>query len=193
MHKCLKCKKEFDNLDDIADGCSCGSKVFVFSNGKKDVEKSSPIDEQSHVVPKGSARIENPQELTNNGSNIKQKIYPPLSTPLEEGDEENVDIKATVASAIISDEEEEQQKVDEDYQEVWLSKGGKITQMDKGDVQDAGFEIENVHQTKKGIYELDINGIKENPLVVKDSDGVYHIRLPFANIFFENKGSKNKD
>jgi predicted nucleic acid-binding Zn-ribbon protein len=190
MHRCLKCKKEYDNLDDIADGCSCGSKVFVFSNGD-DKKQNQSLQEQQPVVPRASAHIENPPNLSYTGSNIKQKIFPPLSTSLQD-ESDDIDIPTSVASALISDDSEHQEDPSQDYEEVWLSKGGNITKIDKNNAKESGFDIENVYQSNKGIYEVDINGLKENPLVVKDSDGVYHIRLPFANIFFDNK-NQNED
>jgi len=39
------------------------------------------------------------------------------------------------------------------------------------------LEVENVRVLNKGVFELDINSLVKNPLVVRDEDGVYYIRL----------------
>ena len=39
------------------------------------------------------------------------------------------------------------------------------------------LDTENVRVLRQGIFELDISSIIKNPLVVKDEDGVYYIRL----------------
>ncbi|VVC02687.1 Zn-ribbon containing protein [Candidatus Burarchaeum australiense] len=39
------------------------------------------------------------------------------------------------------------------------------------------LEVENVRVLTKGIFELDVNSLVKNPIVIKDEDGVYYIRL----------------
>jgi len=39
------------------------------------------------------------------------------------------------------------------------------------------LDVENVHVLNKGVFELDVNSLIRNPIVVKDVDGVYYIRL----------------
>jgi len=39
------------------------------------------------------------------------------------------------------------------------------------------LDVENVRVLKQGIFELDIQSLVKNPVVVKDEDGVYYIRL----------------
>ncbi|RLG19957.1 hypothetical protein DRN67_01250 [Candidatus Micrarchaeota archaeon] len=39
------------------------------------------------------------------------------------------------------------------------------------------LDAENVRVLRQGIFELDINSIIKNPLVVKDENGVYYIRF----------------
>jgi len=39
------------------------------------------------------------------------------------------------------------------------------------------LEVENVNIADRGVFELDINSLAINPVVVKDVDGIYYIRL----------------
>jgi len=38
--------------------------------------------------------------------------------------------------------------------------------------------IENVRILEKGIFELDLASLGRDPLIVRDANGVYHVRLP---------------
>lgn len=40
------------------------------------------------------------------------------------------------------------------------------------------IDVANVRILQKGVYEIDIEALLENPLVVRDHAGVYYIRLP---------------
>ncbi len=39
------------------------------------------------------------------------------------------------------------------------------------------LEVENVNIADRGVFELDISSLAINPVVVKDVDGIYYIRL----------------
>jgi len=39
------------------------------------------------------------------------------------------------------------------------------------------LDVENVRVMTRGIFELDVNSLIKNPVVVKDVDGVYYIKL----------------
>ena len=58
------------------------------------------------------------------------------------------------------------------------------------------LEVENVNIPDRGIFELDINSLAINPVVVKDVDGIYYIRLglgsPLSNEKMHSKGKKAK-
>ncbi len=40
------------------------------------------------------------------------------------------------------------------------------------------LEVENVRVLQNGIFEIDIDSLLKNPVVVKDSEGIYYLRLP---------------
>lgn len=76
-----------------------------------------------------------------------------------------------VASVPISEESEED--LDRPYSEVWLAKGGKVQSLSPS-------EVENVRQLQKGVYEVNVRALTDGPIVLRDSEGVYYVRLPFT-------------
>lgn len=43
MHRCLKCGRTISDVREINDGCSCGSKVFVFIKAEAEPEAERPL------------------------------------------------------------------------------------------------------------------------------------------------------
>ncbi len=103
-HKCVRCNKIYEDGDvhTLGGGCECGAKVFIFMNGKDDLESVNDVK-----------WIE--EEL----AGIVKKTQHPVS-----------------------------------------------------------LEVENVRVLENGIFEIDINSLTKNPVVVKDLEGVYYLRLP---------------
>ena len=103
-HKCVRCNKIYEDWDvhTLGAGCDCGSKVFIFTNGKDDLESIDDIkwieEELAGIVRKTSHSV--------------------------------------------------------------------------------SLEVENVRVLQNGIFEIDINSLIKNPVVVKDSEGIYYLRLP---------------
>jgi predicted nucleic acid-binding Zn-ribbon protein len=42
------------------------------------------------------------------------------------------------------------------------------------------LDIENVRMLEKGVFEVDLGALLTKPLVLKDDEEVYHVRLPLA-------------
>ncbi len=53
MHKCLKCGRLVSSVDEISEGCSCGSKVFVFHRLPSAGEEMAPVADTSTSIPTG--------------------------------------------------------------------------------------------------------------------------------------------
>ncbi len=103
MHKCLRCGKLIETVEEVDRGCPCGSKVFLFQGD-------------------GAAEEE------------------------------------------IADSE-------------WIEK--EITKKFAEDGHSVVLDLENVRMREKGIFELNLHSlIKKEPIVVKDTNGVYYIKLP---------------
>ncbi|MFH1306717.1 MAG: Zn-ribbon containing protein [Candidatus Micrarchaeota archaeon] len=158
MHICLKCGRVAKTVEEIEEGCTCGSKVFVF---KRD-------ESQQKLKPLKRAETKPSPAEAKSFSKKSSSIYPPLSKEKKEPPS-----PSGVASSIVSDDGEEP---GHDYSEVWLSKGAKIS----ASPETPGSNIENIRQIKKGIFEVDLLGINSGPLVIRDSDGIYYVRLPFT-------------
>jgi len=62
---------------------------------------------------------------------------------------------------------------------VWLAKGGTIDVVSAPDGAAEKLDIENVRQLSRGVFEVNLSGLDEGPLVVRDQEGVYYVRLPF--------------
>ena len=42
-------------------------------------------------------------------------------------------------------------------------------------------DVENVKVVSEGVFLLDVNMLSKNPLVLKDEEGVYYVKLPYDN------------
>jgi len=206
MHICLKCGRAAESVDEITEGCTCGSKVFVFKREAKPVKANPPATPpakedyfaddkiQTSKKPEGANTqkpnkeslfrgalqpTSNPQEKISGAptrGNGAQNIYPPLST-----NGEPKPAPSSVASAILSEDAADDEP-GYDYSEVWLSKGAKIS------AAEPGSQVENIKQVRSGVFEVDLLGVKSGPLVVKDEDGVYYVRLPFSQPHLSDEG-----
>jgi predicted nucleic acid-binding Zn-ribbon protein len=105
-HKCVRCSKIYEegDVDYLSIGCPCGSKVFLFTNGKNDLEQMD-------------------------------------------------DVK-------------------------WIEE--ELAGIVKSTHRSISLEVENVRVLQNGIFEIDVSSLLKNPVVVKDSEGVYYLRLPKA-------------
>ncbi len=285
MHKCLKCGRTVADIVQIKDGCTCGSKVFVFSRSSTDdlpegalnpappaPKKSSisflpsisqALGALSHVgirspgpQPKNPAADEksaiphpssspsadplfgenaSPTSVPSGPSKSAPSAEPPPAPPASD-DAESDDVSSiasppipsgskpaadefgslkpdagpiaapppelpepaadrasslseaqakltpefspsAVASSIISDEDDPPEP-GADYKEVWLAKGGRIDVVGTDSKEDESG-IENVRQLSRGVFEVDLSALERGPLVVRDQEGVYYVRLPF--------------
>ena len=68
---------------------------------------------------------------------------------------------------------------DKDIEEdrKWLRQELEHTKQDasKGPVS---IDIANVRILRKGVYTINVSALFENPVIVKDSSGIYYIKLP---------------
>ncbi|MCX8198003.1 MAG: hypothetical protein N3F07_02295 [Candidatus Micrarchaeota archaeon] len=124
VHTCVRCGKQAKSIQEIHEGCPCGSKVFVF-NKEKAASQIGGQEEESQGQPGSSYEI-----------SFKGK--PPESY---------------FARAVFSSE-----------------------------------DVENIKIVSEGIFCVDVNSLSKNPVVLKDEEGVYYVKLPFED---DGKG-KNK-
>lgn len=124
MHKCVRCGKIANTIEEINAGCPCGAKVFIFTRVSDD---GRPAD----AGMPGGAKKED-------ASSIK-----PMDT--------------YQASATFSSE-----------------------------------DVENVKVLSEGVFLLDVNTLSKNPMVLKDEEGIYYVKLPYESTIKEQNGKKEK-
>src|SRR3989338_5790294 len=100
MHNCVRCGRAAASLEEINNGCPCGSKVFVFN--KESVENKE------------------------GGSGKAPDSYFARTTFTSE-------------------------------------------------------DVENIKILREGVFLVDIKALSNNPVVLKDEEGVYYVKLPFEN------------
>ncbi|MFA5108866.1 MAG: Zn-ribbon containing protein [Candidatus Micrarchaeia archaeon] len=179
MHICLKCGRSAKSVEEIEEGCTCGSKVFVFKRDEVGPTHLKPL-----TCPNAQERNFAPEPSESDFSN-EEKIgevadeLPPEKNESASCENDDSFAPSGVASAILSDEPLDDEP-GHDYCEVWLSKGAKISKI-RAEGESVEQAIENIRQVRRGIFEVDLLGLKEGPLVVRDQEGVYYVRLPFAH------------
>lgn len=130
-------------------------------------EKDGPIE----ILPAQTHPAPSKNNLSPPKSEAAQSASPPSPSP------------SAVASAPIAVNAEEPASDGKAYEEVWLSKGGRIQPLGPAQtVSEDGSAIENIRQVMRGVYEVNVTSLREGPVVVRDSDGIYYIRLPFAQL-----------
>jgi len=200
MHQCLKCGRIITDVAQIQEGCECGSQVFVFIKSESHVKKRETKSTMSLMdFEKGKDESEKGKDGATQAAHAEtaheshaeprvqsspqiQSTVPHaeslISSPLAKDDEKKPIRPDSVASSAQGDFEEEK------WDEIWLAKGGAISAPD-------AFDLENIRQVKKGVYEVDVTALaEEDPLVIKDELGVYYVRLPFAEIKYSGAGAK---
>ena len=51
-------------------------------------------------------------------------------------------------------------------------------------------DVENIKIVSEGVFFVNVNGLSKNPVVLKDEEGVYYVRLPLSGADFD-EGKKN--
>lgn len=164
MHRCLKCGRSVASVNEIAEGCPCGSKVFVFQRLPSQGEEMAPLS-TPHITLIPVIGDEAPGAKTSaaNGNVIispapsspapafsSSPVSPPSpqtfshSSPLaapavspsspEAATHLQPTGPAAVASSLISSDADEGSDSDAPYSEVWLTKGGRIEPLENGAV-----------------------------------------------------------
>lgn len=120
MHKCVRCGKVANTLEEINAGCPCGAKAFIFTRVS---EEAKPAENATYA--KNDAEASKPTDT----------YY---------------------ARATFSSE-----------------------------------DVENVKVVSEGVFLLDVNTLSKNPMVLKDEEGIYYVKLPYESIVKEPKAKKS--
>lgn len=178
MHQCLKCGRIITDVAQIEEGCECGSQVFVFIKSDLHAKQKQPKSTLSLMDFEKNESAEKPPALPSQKESqaptAQQIPVSPseslLSSPVAQVGEKMQIRPDSVASSAKED------FADEKWDEIWLAKGGSISAA-------SDFDLENIRQVKKGVYEVDVTALADqDPLVVKDERGIYYVRLPFTEV-----------
>ena len=75
-----------------------------------------------------------------------------------------------------------------DYEEP----NGKQKQKQELQIQLKEDSLEHIKQISTGIFEINLLNLKDDPLVIKDQNDIYYIRLPFFNKYLEENFKHQK-
>ena len=142
MHKCVRCGRAAASLQEINDGCQCGSKVFVFdkevvcSIAGENVSSSEGNGGQEELRRCGSAEV----EASRIGGKDAAGGAPPPGGAAGTGKAPD----SYFARMAFTDE-----------------------------------DVENIKVVTQGVFSIDLNALSRDPVVLKDEEGVYYVRIPF--------------
>ena len=147
MHKCVRCGRAAASLQEINDGCPCGSKVFVFDkeavgsiageevkateNGDGELQLGKGADAGGPVPQQESGKGEDGKDLTGGGASGTGKA------------------------------------------------DGKAPDSYFARMAFTAEDVENIKVVTQGVFSIDLNALSRDPVVLKDEEGVYYVRIPF--------------
>ncbi len=150
MHNCVRCGRASASLEEINQGCPCGSKVFVFN--KEAVQNSAEQEKKMEQAASSPA----PQ------SPLQQYEMP--AQPMPSASEEP---KAAPQSPHAEKKEE--------------AGGGKAPESYFARTTFTSEDVENIKILREGVFLVDIKALSNNPVVLKDEEGIYYVKLPFED------------
>lgn len=126
MHKCARCGREAGSLEEINNGCACGSKIFIFNKGSSE-------------------------------ENVQEHLEGEIVFPEKQGEPaEGKPPKSSFARAAFSSE-----------------------------------DVENIKIVSEGVFFVNLNGLSKNPVVLKDENGIYYVKLPLPDQNGKSKKMQN--
>jgi len=150
MHKCARCGREIQKLEEVSSGCPCGSKTFVF-----DREVAAKVAEAAATPP-----LEIP---SGKNSEAPLHVIAPSEVLMEKAGAEAAQIAPSVSFA--------EKKAEAD---------GKAPNSYFARATFTSEDVENIKIVTEGVFLVDVNALSKNPVVLKDDDGVYFVKIPFG-------------
>jgi len=165
MHKCVRCGRAAASLQEINDGCPCGSKVFVFDKGALSANSiaGEETGEKGIVSLPGTKDVASPSGAGG--------VASPIEAKGGAGD----------ASVQMERKEESVKNSKED---------GKAPESNFARMAFTHEDVENIKVVTQGVFSIDLNALSKNPVVLKDEEGVYYVRIPFEYREREGNGKK---
>lgn len=162
MHKCVRCGREATSLEEIHNGCPCGAKVFVFN---KDAEKEILQPQQAAPAQPSAENSAKPEGGTPSGPQAGEIVF-----PQQDGAKGQDNRKAG---------EKEGDEAD-----------GKAPESSFARTTFSTEDVENIKIVSEGVFFVDVNALSKNPVVLKDEEGVYYVRLPLSQSAIDEGSGK---
>ncbi len=185
MHKCVRCERAATTIEEINEGCPCGSKVFVFIRDANAAEaeaqqKPGVSVAQPALFPTDGAKEKSVPSFSADDSapGAKEKMPDVVSEGIPSLD------FSTAKNASLLQENASQQKPSANPSQTASE---KPSGQENGKAPSAYFarttftaeDVENIKIVTEGVFAVDINALSKNPVVLKDEEGIYYVRLPF--------------
>lgn len=167
MHKCVRCGRAAASLQEINKGCPCGSKVFVFNKGA--VSAGSIAGEETSE--KGVATLPGTKAI---------------ASPVGAGDI----VLPLEAKGAAGEASAQTEKKDEQLKNS--KEDGKAPESNFARMAFTHEDVENIKVVTQGVFSIDLNALSKNPVVLKDEEGVYYVRIPFEYREKDGNGKKKK-
>jgi len=155
MHKCSKCGRAASSLEEIDAGCPCGSKVFVFD---RQIAQAAMASGEAGEKCGEAGGLPGAESGPGNGGS---------GNPAVAG------VGAPSTFAVVETAKDKAQEMP-DGQE------GKVPSSYYARSSFTNEDIENIKVLTQGIFLLDVNAISKNPVVLKDEDEIYYVKLPLV-------------
>jgi len=170
MHKCSKCGRAASSLEEIDAGCPCGSKVFVFDRQLANVVAASGGAE-GNGGGNGAMAAGATSEGNSGAGEAGNASW--AGTPGNGGNGNPAAANAGAASTFAVPE-----TARGNAQETQEGQDGKVPESYFARTSFTNDDIENIKVLTQGVFILDVNAISKNPVVLKDEDEIYYVKLP---------------
>jgi len=162
MHNCSKCGRAASSLEEIDAGCPCGSKVFIF-----DRQIAQAVVAEGNGNADGADRINALGGRADAGGNGGAAVAAGNGSP------------AASAGAVSTFAVPETAK-DRAQETPGALQEGKVPDSYFARTSFTNDDIENIKVLTQGVFLLDVNAISKNPVVLKDEDEIYYVKLPMV-------------
>ena len=197
MHKCSKCGRAASSLEEIDAGCPCGSKAFIFD---RQIAQAVATEGNGGVAgAAGNGNAGGSGGLTDAAGNGNYGVMEANGSAMGAGATGNggngnpaagnVGAPSTFAVA---------ETAKDKAQEMHAKQDGKMPSSYYARMSFASEDVENIKVLTQGVFLLDVNAISKNPVVLKDEDEIYYVKLPLVqkktpspDKETEGNGSKN--
>lgn len=204
MHTCMRCGRAMETAEEMQGGCTCGSKAFIFTKSYgEDATLPSPCTTPAVNIPEKSGeskeddaetRAVEPQKQGETGTAaVALQQDAPEAAAAENPVQQATNAPEIPASEKASGEKGKNADALPPVIEGFEAEGEFFIKPIEVAKKENGFEVENVRLLESGVFEVDVLSLAKNPLVLKDQNDVYYVKLPLSgDVSFLGNGKIEK-